>query len=279
MDKTFRFAIKAGAIVLAVLLGLIFAPVSCERIDAGHEGIMVNLYGSDKGIGDVSLCTGIVWYNPYTEQIYEYPTFAQTIDYVAFEVNSKDGSKFKVDPSMIVKIADGQSPAIFKKYRKNLDEVIKGSLFIYVKDAARIVFNKYTADSIVSNRQAVDKAFDEYVRKAFAAEGFILEQLTPGIAYPKSYEEAINAKNKAIQDEMRVANEVKVAEAQARKIVVQAEAEAKQKIIAAEAEAKANQLRTQTLTPQVLEKAWIDKWNGELPVYGQVPTLFRDITK
>lgn len=265
--------------MLAVLLGLIFAPVSCERIDAGHEGIMVNLYGSDKGVGDVSLCTGIVWYNPYTEQIYEYPTFAQTIDYVAFEVNSKDGSKFKVDPSMIVKIADGQSPAIFKKYRKNLDEVIKGSLFIYVKDAARIVFNKYTADSIVSNRQAVDKAFDEYVRKAFAAEGFILEQLTPGIAYPKSYEEAINAKNKAIQDEMRVANEVKVAEAQARKIVVQAEAEAKQKIIAAEAEAKANQLRTQTLTPQVLEKAWIDKWNGELPVYGQVPTLFRDITK
>lgn len=221
----------------------------------------------------------MVWYNPYTTQVYEYPTFAQTIDYEAFEVNSKDGSKFSIDPSMIVKIEDGKSPAIFKKYRKELKEVINGSLYIYVKDAARIVFNKYTADSIVSHRQEVDKAFDEYVRTAFAKEGFVLEQLTPGIAYPTSYEEAINAKNKAIQDEMRVANEVKVAEAQARKIVVQAEADAKQKLITAEAEAKANQLRQASLTPAVLEKAWIDKWDGALPVYGQVPTMFKDISK
>lgn len=271
--------IRIGIGVLITLIALIFAPVSCERIDAGHEGIKVNLYGDDKGIGEVSMCTGMVWYNPYTTQIYEYPTFAQTIDYEAFEVNSKDGSKFRIDPSMMVKIADGKSPVVFKKYRKELQEIINGPLNIYVKDAARIVFNKYTADSIVSHRQEVDKSFDEYVRSAFAKEGFVLEQLTPGIAYPKSYEDAINAKNKAIQDEMRVANEVKVAEAQARKVIVQAEADAKQKLITAEAEAKANQLRQASLTPAVLEKAWIDKWNGTLPVYGQVPALFKDISK
>lgn len=271
--------IKNGIGVVVVLLALVFAPISCERIDAGHEGIKVNLYGDEKGVGDVSMCTGMVWYNPYTTQVYEYPTFAQTIDYEAFEVNSKDGSRFSIDPSMIVKIEDGKSPVIFKKYRKKLQQVIDGSLYIYVKDAARIVFNKYTADSIVSHRQEVDKSFDEYVRTAFAKEGFVLEQLTPGIAYPKSYEDAINAKNKAIQDEMRVANEVKVAEAQARKIIVQAEADAKQKLITAEADAKANQLRQASLTPAVLEKAWIDKWDGKLPVYGQTPTLFKDIAK
>lgn len=274
MEKVF----KIGITILVTILALVFVPVSCERIDAGHEGIKVNLYGDDKGVGDVSMCTGMVWYNRYTTQIYEYPTFAQTIDYDAFEVNSKDGSKFSIDPSMIVKIEDGKSPLIFKKYRKELQEVIDGSLYIYVKDAARIVFNKYTADSIVSHRQEVDRSFDEYVRTAFAKEGFVLEQLTPGIAYPKSYEDAINAKNKAIQDEMRVANEVKVAEAQARKIVVQAEADAKKKLITAEADAKANQIRNTSLTPAVLEKAWIDKWDGKLPVYGQPPTIFKDIS-
>lgn len=145
--------IKIGIGVVIAFLVLMFAPISCERIDAGHEGIKVNLYGNEKGVGEVSMCTGMVWYNPYTTQVYEYPTFAQTIDYEAFEVNSKDGSKFSIDPSMIVKIEDGKSPAIFKKYRKELKEVINGSLYIYVKDAARIVFNKYTADSIVSHRQ------------------------------------------------------------------------------------------------------------------------------
>lgn len=44
---------------------LLFAAMSLtscsERIDAGSEGILVNLYGSDKGVDDVSLVTGRVW--------------------------------------------------------------------------------------------------------------------------------------------------------------------------------------------------------------------------
>lgn len=262
---------KAKFITFFVAIVAIFSMTSCvERVDAGHEGIKVNLYGSNKGVDDVSLVTGAVWYNPFTETVFEYPTFAQTVDYEAFEVNSKDGTKFTIDPSMIVKIEDGKSPAIFKKYRKDLEEVVNGSLYIYVKDAARNVFNKFTADSIVSNRTLVDKAFDEQVRVAFAKEGFQLEQLTPGIAYPKSYEDAINAKNKAVQDQMRVQNEIAVAEANAKKILVQAQAEA-----------EANKLKTQALTPAILQKMWIEKWSGEVPtVMGTGNnSIFYDLSK
>lgn len=41
----------------------------------------------------------------------------------------------------------------------------------------------------------------------------------------------------------------------------------------------ANELRQQALTPAILEKMWIEKWDGKLPVYGQVPTIFKDISK
>lgn len=71
-----------------------------------------------------------------------------------------------------------------------------------------------------------------------------------------------------IQRAQQAENEVKVAEAQAKKLLV-----------AAEAEAEANRLKQQALTPQILEKMWIEKWDGKLPQYGQVPTLFKDITK
>lgn len=246
-----------------------FSMSSCgyERVDAGHEGIKVNLYGDNKGVDDISLVTGAVWYNPITEAVYEYPTFAQTVDYEAFEVNSKDGTKFKIDPSMLVKIEDGKSPSIFRKYRKGIDDIVNGPLYVYVKDAARNVFNRFTADSIVSNRTMVDKAFDEQVRIAFEKEGFKLEQLTPGISYPKSYEDAINAKNKAIQDQMRVQNEIAVAEANAKKVLVQAEAEA-----------EANRLKQQALTPQILEKMWIEKWSGDVPtVMGTNNSVFYDL--
>ena len=248
---------------------------SCvERIDAGYEGMKVNLAGSDKGVDDVALVSGWVFYSPFSTKIYEYPTFAQTVDYEPFEVNSKDGTKFTIDPSMVCKIEDGKSPQILKKYRKDIDKVINSSLRICVVDAARNVFNRFTADSIVSNRTMVDKAFDEQVRIAFAKEGFRLEQLTPGISYPKSYEDAINAKNVAIQNEMRISNEVKVAEANAKK----AEAEAQVTIAKAKAEAEANRLKTQALTPAVLQQMWIEKWSGEVPtVMGSNGSIFYDL--
>lgn len=70
--KKIKFVFMLSLILSALCL------TSCsERIDAGSEGILVNLYGSDKGVDDVSLVTGRVWYNPFTEEVYEYPTFVQ----------------------------------------------------------------------------------------------------------------------------------------------------------------------------------------------------------
>src|SRR5574344_2003520 len=127
MKKIYLFLVALAALV-----------TSCgyERIDAGYEGIKVNLYGDDKGVDDVSLVTGAIFFNPFTTSVYEYPAFVQTIDYEGFEVNSKDGSKFTVDPSVLIKIEDGKSPTIFKKYRKPLDEVISSTIYVFIKDAA-----------------------------------------------------------------------------------------------------------------------------------------------
>lgn len=254
---------------ILMLMCVLSGFTSCtERIDAGSEGILVNLYGSDKGVDDVSLCTGRVWYNPFTQSVYEYPTYVQTVGYEPFTINAKDGSEFKIDPTISLKIVDGKSPYVFKKYRKELSEVIHGTLYNYVRDAFRIQLNKYTTDQIVSNRDLVERAIESYLSKSLARENFHLEQLTSGLQYPKTIVESVNAKNRAVQEAMRVQNEVKVVQAEAQK-----------KIVAAEAEFKANELRTKALTPAVLEQMWIDKWDGKLPLYGTVPTMFKDISR
>lgn len=246
-----KFIIMA---VFTILTAMSFS--SCERIDAGHEGILVNLYGSDRGVDDVSLVTGMVWYNPFTEDVYEYPTFVQTVDYPAFTINAKDGSEFNVDPTISLKIIDGQAATIFRKYRKDVPDIINGPLFNHVRDAFRIQLNKFTTDEIVSMRDSLEKAVEKQLVATLNKEGFQLEQLTSGLKYPKTIVEAVNAKNKAVQESQRAQNEVAVAEAEARKLVV-----------AAEAEAEANRLRTQALTPAVLQKEWIDKWDGSVPAY------------
>jgi hypothetical protein len=37
---------------------------SCNRIDGGHVGIKVNLYGSEKGVSDITEVTGITFKMP-----------------------------------------------------------------------------------------------------------------------------------------------------------------------------------------------------------------------
>lgn len=240
---------------------------SCsERIDAGHDGILVKMYGSDRGVQDVSLVTGRIWYNPFTESVYEYPTFVQTYDFEAFTVNAKDGSEFTVDPTVSLYIQKGETPRIFKKYRKELQEVAETAIYNHIRDAFRIQMNKYTTDEIVSSREKFENDIQIQINKILEQEGFKLEQLTSGLKYPESIVNAVNAKNKAVQDAMKVENELRISEAWAKKLVVEAEAEK-----------KANELKNQALTPLLIQQQFIDKWDGKLPVYGQVPTLLKSV--
>jgi regulator of protease activity HflC (stomatin/prohibitin superfamily) len=250
--------------MLVVTLGFLTSCVA--RIDAGHEGMKVKLYGSDRGVNDINLVTGWVPYLPWSTKVYEYATFVQTIDYPEFTVNAKDGSEFTVDPTLSLKIIDGMSPTVFTKYRQPLLTIIKTTLFNYVKDAFRIQLNSYTTDEIVSQRDRFEKDIESSLRETLLKEGFQLEQLTSGLKYPETIVAAVNAKNKAVQEAMQVENEVRIAEAQARKVIV-----------AAEAEKMANELRMKSLTPLLIQQEFVNKWDGKLPIYGEVPTLFKSI--
>lgn len=227
---------------------------SCKRIDAGHEGIKVNMFGNNKGVDEVSLVTGWVMFNPLTQKVYEYPTFVQTVDYPAFTVNAKGGLAFQMDPTVSLKIIDSKTPEIFKKYRLKLDDILNTTLYAVVVNACRIQINNFTPDEITSNRDSIERAIENQLRIELKSENFYLERLTTGLTYPQSIQDAIAAKDKATQDALRVQRELEI---------VQAEAE--KKIVAARAEKEANELRTQALTPEILQKMWLEKWDGTLP--------------
>jgi regulator of protease activity HflC (stomatin/prohibitin superfamily) len=258
-----RKLIASGVIAL---IFIIFMVSSCTRIDAGHEGILVKQYGSGKGVQDVSLVTGRVWYNPLTEDVFEFPTFVQTADYDPFTVNAKDGSEFTVDPTISFFVQPGKSPHIFSKYRKDIEQITTTTLFNYVKDAFRIQMNKYTTDELISNREKFEADVQNTLNTSLIIDGFKLEQLTSGLKYPGTIVDAVNNKNKAVQQAMQVENELKVAEARA-----------KIKLVDAQTEAKANELRQRTLTPMLIQQQFIEKWDGKTPLYGNSPVLFQNI--
>ena len=259
---------------------LIFLFMSCERIDAGHVGVKVNQYGDNKGVDDVVAVTGMVFYNPLTTRVYEFPTFIQHKEYTrdnSFVVNSKDGSEFQVSPIMNYSVQREKVPTIFSKYRRPLEDIEEGFLKTAVYDAFRLATNKYTADELISNRAVFEVEVRRLLDGQLLKEGFVINQFTSNLVYPETFKKSIEAKNNAVQAALRAENEVKTAEAQAKIKVATAEGNAQAMLTTAKAEAEANRLKQATLTSLLLQQQWIEKWDGKLPVYGQTPQLFKGV--
>jgi regulator of protease activity HflC (stomatin/prohibitin superfamily) len=282
LEQQLKFKKMVKTITGGVLgfIALIFLFMSCERIDAGHVGVKVNQYGDNKGVDDVVAVTGMVFYNPFTTAIYEFPTFIQHKEYKgenSFVVNSKDGSEFNVSPIMNYSVQRDKVPAIFSKYRRPLEDIEEGFLKTAVYDAFRLATNKYTADELISNRAVFEVEVRRLLDGQLLKEGFIINQFTSNLIYPETFKKSIEAKNNAVQAALRAENEVKTAEAQAKIKVATAEGNAQAMLTSAKAEAESNRMKQQTLTPLLLQLEYINKWDGKLPVYGQVPQMFKNI--
>lgn len=255
---------------MVVLFFAVFS--SCEVIDAGHVGVKVDMYGSGKGVNNVTACTGWVFYNPITTKVYEFPTFIQHKEYKntedgdnSFTVNTKDGSEFRVSPILNYSVSADKAPSIFAKYRRTLPELEEGFLKTAIYDAFRLATNKYTAEQLISNRALFEVEVRKLLESQVVKEGFIVNQFTSNLEYPKSFKDAINAKNNAVQQSLMVENQVQTATAQAKIKVAKAQGNAESLMINARAEAESNRLRQQTLTPMLLQQKWIEKWDGSVP--------------
>jgi regulator of protease activity HflC (stomatin/prohibitin superfamily) len=259
-----------GIVGFVVLFFAMFS--SCEVIDAGHVGVKVDMYGSGKGVNNVTACTGWVFYNPITTKIYEFPTFIQHKEYKntedgdnSFTVNTKDGSEFRVSPILNYSVSADKAPSIFAKYRRTLPELEEGFLKTAIYDAFRLATNKYTAEQLISNRALFEVEVRKLLESQVVKEGFIVNQFTSNLEYPKSFKNAINAKNNAVQAALTAENQVQTATAQAKIKVAKAQGDAEALLTNARAEAESNKLRQSTLTPMLLQQQWIEKWDGALP--------------
>jgi len=255
LEQELKFKKMTKVITGSVLgfIALIFLFMSCERIDAGHVGVKVNQYGDNKGVDDVVAVTGMVFYNPLTTKVYEF--------------------------IMNYSVQREKVPAIFSKYRRPLEDIEEGFLKTAVYDAFRLATNKYTADELIGNRQGYEVEVRRLLDGQLLKEGFVINQFTSNLVYPETFKKSIEAKNNAVQAALRAENEVKTAEAQAKIKVATAEGNAQALITSAKAEAEANRMKQQTLTPLLIQLEYVNKWDGKLPVYGEVPQLFRTIQK
>jgi regulator of protease activity HflC (stomatin/prohibitin superfamily) len=272
----------------------------CAVVSPGHEGIKVNYYGTDKGVSDIPLVTGMVWYNPFTTSVFVFPTYVQTTQWVANEqmvFNSKEGMVFAADISLSYQIEASKVPAFYVKFRTDkMETFTDGFLHNIARDAFNEVASTYDADELYTKK---DELIPKVLAKVNAQTkdfGVNLIQLgyIGALHAPENVTLAIQNKVAAIQNAQRAENEIQQAKAEAAKTVATAQGEADSRIARAKGEAealvaeaqgkaKANQVLSATINPQLLQWKQIEvsaeyatRWNGEMPqiMGGQTPNLF-----
>lgn len=267
MKKLFLIA----AIFMAAL------STSCTTIDSGSVGIRFYKWAAneDQKGGVIGTCRGIVWYNPFTQRIFEYETFVQRKNYSPFTVNAKDGSIFTMEPTIAYRLDPDKALHVFVKYRKRLTEIEDGYIRTCIYEAYRTCANTYSSDYLMGNRGEFEMEVRKRLEQSLTQEGVIVEEFTSNITPPVSLQEAINAKNKAVQNALKAENEVKEAAAKARIDIAKAEGEAKALRIKGDGEAYYNRVVSASLSQLLVQQDAIDKWDGKLPQYsgGATPLL------
>lgn len=278
--------------IMIITSMMLFSSCGYERIDAGHVGIKVNLYGNDKGVDNVVEVTGAQWYNPIKTKIYETPTFVQNVIWTAnktegskeneeFVLTTKDGLEIMLDVSLNYMVPSENAVSIFKKYRKPLDIVSNTVLRNYTRDGYNTAASFFTAEEIYANRNEFKMLADSIATDILEKEGFKVEKivLVNSVRLPESIKRAIenkiNARQLALQKEM----ELQQAKADAEKRIEKARGEAESMKIRAEAQRYAYEQKQRALTKLLVQQQFIEKWDGKLPVYGEVPQLFRGVQK
>ena len=251
----------------------------CTRVPPGEVGILVNNYGNQKGVEDFPLQTGRVWYNPFTQDLYVYPTYMQSKAWTADKTedspkdesitfNSVEGSSITVDVGLNYTLDPEKVPGLFIEFRQDINTITETYLRNQVRDALGRVGGKYKAIDIFGERkQELLEAVKEDLIEKLKSKGFNIDTLS-FVSAPVADQrvmQSINMVIEATQKAVEAENKVKQVEAEAKQKIAEAEGKAQSILVEAKAQAEANQIIAASITPDLVRYKMLEKWSGNMP--------------
>lgn len=269
-----KLAIGVVLLILTIIFVTSFL-FTWKIIQPGYTGIKINRLIS-RGITQEDTVTGFVFYNPIQTQLIIYPTFIQRVVWTRdrnegsptneeLTFNTKDSVPVNLDVAVSYSLDPAQVPNFYTKFRA---DHIESFTHGYLRDTARNVVvalgSEYNFDDIngAKKEEFLEKIAKELNRRV-SGFGVSVQQfgLIGALRPPQALLDAVSAKTRAIQDSIRTENEVR-----------SAQAEAKKRIAIAEGEAAANRALLLSLDEKLFEwerlkmqREAIAKWNGVAP--------------
>lgn len=296
---------------IVIIVGIILMIFCTTRVPAGYIAVQYNVNGGiagdvlEQGWHIVPPTVNTTLYSIGLEQ--SYLTSEDKGDSPkdeSFNTPTSDGKSLTVDLEFSYRFNQDTIADTFVKFKGKSGETVKDT-FIKPKMKAwtQEVTAKYPVTDVFGDkRQELNEALDVYLKEKFEPYVIIIDTANfTNISTDSETQAAIQKKVNA-QQEQELANieaktakinadkdkEVALIEAEkekekaaieAEQAKIKAEGQAEATRIKAEAEAEANRKIADSLTPELIEKQKIDKWNGDVPrVQGSGATIV-DVTE
>src|ERR1039457_77412 len=277
---------KYRLLAIPLLIILFFAGCA-TRIGPGRVGIKVDLAGSQRGVEQLPIRTGLVFFSFVSSTIVEYPTSVQTAkgtrdpnegsaNNEEMSFNTKDGLTVYGDLSVSYHLDSGKVPAFYVKFRNdNIDQFTHGFSRNGAGGAINRTGSQYTVQEIMGEKKSeLELNSRRDLQEQVVDIGVVIDQFgfIGSPRPPQSVIDAINAKVQAQQIAVQKQNELVQSQADAAKLVAAAEGQAKAQVAIANGEAESNRVRAASISENIIKwqqlavtDRWIEKWNGQVP--------------
>ena len=263
--KKIKYAYISAGILISLIIIMCFTMIS-----PGYVGVVIDLFGNEKGVEPKELHVGIHFIPPW-KKIYEFPVFEQNItwegDNEGFHFQTSEGMGVSADIGITYHLRSEYIPLIFQRYRRGMYEISHIFIRNYIRDAINKAASKTRIEDLYSGKESFFEDVEDHVRRDLAPIGIEISRiyLIGRFHFPQTIIQALNAKIEAMQRAQQRENELREAEAEAKKQIAKAEGQAKCLILQAEAEAKANHVLSQSITKELIQWQSVQKWDGKLP--------------
>lgn len=239
----------SGGIALGILFGIILLKSAFVTVNPGERGVVVQLGKVQKAI----LNEGTYPVIPFITSVKKINVRIQKTD-IETSVGTKDLQSVKAKLALNWYLDPTKVNTVYQQIGDE-NQVNTQIIIPAITEVLKAATPKKTAEQILTQREELKAVIDTAIKQRLAVYGVqISEVALENVAFSPEFAKAIEAKQIAEQ-------QAKQADYEALKATKQAEAEVNR----AKGQAESQRLMRQTLTPQLLQKQAIEKWNGQFP--------------
>ena len=257
---------KKIAVIGVVIACLIVVAGSTGVVGAGQRGVLLR-FGAVTG---TIKAEGLYFKIPFVEEVALMSTQLQKYT-ASTGSSSKDLQLVTTEVTLNYQLNAGGVAEIYRNMRRDYESRV---IQPYIQEAVKSTTADFNAEELITQRPQVKDELQNLMAERLAPLGIVVVQLSiTDFRFSSTFQEAIEAKVKAVQEALEAENALR-----------RVEFEAQQAITRAEAEAKGLELQKAQITEQLLalrrievQGRAVEKWNGVMPQVvtsgGPVPML------